>query len=164
MFENIKSKERTLRIAGGMAVTAGALAVAGCGGHGQAEKTVTETVATVESIPTVPVHSRGPGVLLRGSSHKEIVQFSSGSPTFGDYRHFSAPGPILPQGGVVETDCLVIDQNEIGDSTHGEWYHLIGPRALRGLYTPSDNFENGIDNPNAGPAADTKVPHCPPIK
>lgn len=99
--------------------------------------------------------------MLKGSDHVEIVQFSTGSPTFGDYRHFSDEGPTLAQGAKVHVDCMVVDKAEASDSTHGKWYHIIAPTALRGLFTPSNNFENGVDNPNAGPAADPKVPPCP---
>jgi hypothetical protein len=120
-----------------------------------------DATTSTEAIPTVPAGGRGPDVLVPDSSHPEIVQFSSGSPVFIDYRHKAGLVLTLPQGAVVETDCLVVDKDEANDSTHGLWYHLIGPKAVRGLFTPSNNFENGVDNPNAGPAADPKVPPCP---
>jgi hypothetical protein len=120
-----------------------------------------DATTSTEAIPTVPAGSRGPDVLLKGSHHREIVQYSSGSPTFGGYKqHLSEPGPILPEGTVVDVDCYVFDKTQLNNSTRGDFYHLLGKK-LGGLFTASNNFQNGVDNPNAGPRVDPKVPPCP---
>jgi hypothetical protein len=136
--------------------------------HDSKSRPSSQPLIACESVQSLPeahittVSSHGSDVLLANSNHREIVQFSTGSKTFEDYKHYSGEGPTLRQYEAVDVDCLIIDPQEAGDSTRGKWYHLIGPKAVRGLFTPSNNFENGINDPNSGPAADPKVPDCPP--
>jgi hypothetical protein len=99
-------------------------------------------------------------VYTPGKVFKEVQQF--GAPAFADITHASDPTVTIPQGKVVDVECVATGPIEAAPSAKGKWYRLAGEYA--GRFAATNTFENGSTTGSleSQPAVDPLVPPCPP--
>ncbi len=175
-------RRRTGRVAAKVgAVVASLASLAACTGETSVDKTATTTHTNHPTTTSSAASHIGKAVLLPGSEHVEVRQYSyPGYPdTFSDYQAMTGVGPKIYSfdpdqrmgdqlSASVVVDCYVLDPMQAGNSTRGYYYHLLrranGDTDVSGLFSPSNTFWNQPrpGQPDLQQRVDPAVPLCPP--
>jgi hypothetical protein len=196
--------KKTRRLAGVGAAVALTGVLTACSSHeganGQAgAETSTATTATAASetaLPVTPTQSAyakflGKSVLLPGSNHTEVRQFTiigdDGKPkptVFTDFHNLVPAPQIIPQyqpnvtgvskdgelAASYNVDCYVYDPSQDSNTTRGVFYHATGwapgnPNAsqgdIGGKFTVANTNWNDIPGHETQHRFDPAVPPCP---